>query len=438
MATMTDGTPAAGPSDRSTDGPSLGMGLASETWALFMGLALLLAGAGLIGSVVGVRAELEGFSTGVSGLIGSAYYAGFLIGSALALHALGRVGHIRVFAALSAIGSASVLVQGLAIHPIVWIITRLLTGLCMAGLYVVAESWLNGIAGNEVRGKLFAIYMVVTSAAFGAGQLALGLGDPGTLTLFCLAAIFFSLAVAPVALAEGGGPSLESAVKLSLRELAKIVPTGMGAALIVGIAHGALGGMGAVYATRAGMPVNRIAIFMAVQMVGGVVLQWPISAASDDVNRRFVALAVSLAAAGASVHLVFLGPGSIPSFLVLGALGGLTYPLYSLAVAYTNDWTPPEQQMAAASKLVLLYGIGALGGPIIAATTMRLFGNNGFYWSIAGLHLVLAGFLVYRMYAWRSPIVERPWNEVSLPARAFYLPATLVSSGRRLTRRRSA
>jgi MFS family permease len=424
--------------DSHEDGPALGRGLASKTWALFVGLALLLAGAGLIGSLVGVRAELAGFPTVASGLIGSAYYAGFLVGSALALRALGRVGHVRVFAALAALGSASVLTLGLAVYPIVWIFIRLITGLCMAGLYVVAESWLNGLANNEIRGRLFAVYMVVTSAAFGAGQLALGFGDPGKLTLFALAAIFFSLAVAPVALAEGGGPVIETSENVSLRELAGIVPTGVFAALIVGIAHGALGGMGAVYATRVGLPPGRVAIFMAVQMLGGVVLQWPISAASDDINRRFVALGVSVAATGAAVHLVFVRPGSPLSFLVLTALGGLSYPLYSLAVAYTNDWTPAEKQMAAASRLVFLYGVGALVGPLVASVAMSIVGAVGFFWSVATVHFGLAVFLVYRMTVWRSPIIERPWSEVSLPARAFYLPATLVSTGRRLqTRRRT-
>jgi MFS family permease len=419
-----------------TDGPALGRSLAAATWALFFGLALLLAGAGLIGSLVGVRAELAGFPTYASGLIGSAYYAGFLLGSALALHALGRVGHVRVFSALAAIGSAAVLVQGLKVQPAVWVITRLITGLCMAGLYVVAESWLNGLADNQTRGRLFAVYMVVTSAAFGAGQLALGLGSPTTLSLFALAAIFFSLAVAPVALAEGGGPSLETATSLSLRELARIVPTGVGAALFVGVAHGALGGMGAVYATRAGLPPNRVAIFMASQMVGGVLLQIPIATASDDINRRFVAFGVSVAAAGACVHLTFVKPGSPLSFVVMAGLGGLSYPLYSLAVAYTNDWTPPEQQMAAASKLVFLYGVGALVGPLVAAMAMAAMGKVGFFWSVGAIHLALAIFLVYRMRAWRSPIIDRPWSEVSIPARAFYLPATLVATSRALRSRR--
>jgi MFS family permease len=117
-------------------------------------------------------------------------------------------------------------------------------------------------------------------------------------------------------------------------------------------------------------------------------------------------------------------------------LGGMTFPLYSLAAAYTNDWTPPDQLMAAASQLVTVYGLGALMGPMIAAGMMSAFGTHSFFWTIAGMHVAIAAFVFYRLLAWRAPLMKAPWHEVSLPARAFFIPATAVAVGRRLRPRR--
>jgi MFS family permease len=417
---------------RATDGPALSTGLAGSTWSLFVGLFLLLCGAGLASSVIGVRGEMAGFSKVSSGLIATAYYAGFLIGTRLTVAALGRVGHVRVFSAYASVCAASILVVGLRPNPAVWVIMRAVIGMCMAGQYVVVESWLNGLSTNATRGRLLAFYSIVYNAGFGAGQLMLGLGDPGTLTLFVGASVLFSLAAVPLSLSETTGPPIETAAHLSLRELAEIVPTGVGSAVLIGVAHGAMTGLAAVYATAAGLSIGKVALFATIPVIGGVLIQIPMSMASDDLDRRAVALAAAVLAAGAAVHLAFVDPGSTQSFIVLFALGGLSYPLYAFAAAYTNDWTPPDRLVAAASQLLTMYGIGAIAGPLLVSALMAIVGPEGYFWATAALHLLLAIFLIYRRRAWRAPLVDRPWNEVSVPARLFVIPATVVSVGRRL------
>lgn len=424
--------PDAGGQGLSDDGPSLTGNMVAATWGLFVGLAFLLAGAGLVGSLVGVRSELAGFSTVVSGLIGAAYYGGFLIGTRLAFGSLARVGHVRVFAALAATGAAAVLFMGVVTRPTSWIAMRFVIGLCMAGTYVTAESWLNEMATNENRGRLLAWYMVVTTGAWGVGQALLGIGHVAGTALFAGAAILFCMSVVPVALSETSGPGFASPGHISLRELAKIVPSGVGSALIVGVTHGALSGMGAVYATAAGLSAGQVAIFMTAPMLGGMLFQYPISAASDDVDRRVVALAVATAAAGGSVHLFFVTPGTTLSYLLMLGVGGFTYPLYALAGAYTNDWTPPDKLTAANSQLVTIYGIGALVGPLLASAVMSASSPRSYFAVSAGLHVVLIAFLFYRILAWRRPLIYTTWREVSYPARVFFLPATVITYSRRL------
>jgi len=419
--------------ERTDDGPSLTRDLALATWGLFVGLAFLLLAAGLFGTLLGVRSELVGLPTAVSSLISASYYAGFLVGSRVALSALGRVGHIRVYAALASLLSAAMLAVGLTDSAPAWAWLRFVTGLCLAGQYVVAESWLNHLATNENRGRLLAIYAVVTSGAFALGQVMLfAIDDATAVTGFAIASIITSLAVAPVALSEDAlAPSVVEREHISLRELARLVPTGVFSCLLVGIAHGALTGMAAIYATRVGLSAGQIGLFVAAPNIGGMLLHWPVSAASDDVDRRAVGLLASLSAVGAAVLLVLTPSTSPVALLFIGALGGFSYPLYSIAAAYTNDWIEPEHVNAAASQLVTLYGLGAVVGPFVAAGMMIATGPKGYFWAAVVLHSMLAAFFVYRMRAWRAPLAKRPWGEVSLPARVFFVPATVVAMGRR-------
>jgi MFS family permease len=418
-------------------GPAVSRDLALATWGLFVGLALLLFAGGLFGTLLGVRAETKGLPTAITGVIAACYYLGFIVGSRFTLRALGAVGHIRVYAALAALLTAAMLGVGITDSWLPWALMRLVTGISFAGMYVVAESWLNDLATNTTRGRLLAIYNVIATAAFAVGQAVVFAFDAVLVTGFALCAIAASLAVIPVMLSEEAvAPKIEVSRRSSFRELAEVVPTGLGAAFLVGIAHGAIGGLPAVYATRVGLPAGWVGLFAAAPSLGGVLLQWPISAASDDLDRRVVGLAAAIGAAGTAVVLILTPETHWMVLVWFALLGGLSYPLYSIAGAYTNDWIEPDQLNGAASVIVTLYGMGAVLGPFTAAGLMIGLGPSGFFWALVILHGMIALFLAYRIKVWRNPLTKRPWAEVSLPARAFYVPATIAAIGLRRRRRR--
>jgi len=401
-----------------------------STWGLFTGLALLLLTAGIFSTLVGIRAELKNLPTLVSGGITTAYYAGFLLGSWYTLRALKQVGHIRVYAALASLLSASVLITGAYDSPIVWIVMRSSTGFCFAGLYVVAESWLNGLASNTFRGRLLAMYNVVTIGAYGAGQLLVFNFDARTLTGFAFAAVVSSLAVIPVAMSEQAAtPQVENNTHITMRELAKIVPTGAGTILLVGLAHGGMLGMAVIYATREGLSVGRVGILIAAINLGGMALTWPISSASDDIDRRIIGVLSTLAVIVLGLVMLTQTPSSWFTTALLFAIGGFSFPLYAVGGAYTNDWVSQEQMGAAASQLVTLYGFGAMIGPLVAAPFLDIIGTQGFAWSIISLHALILLFLIYRIRAWHAPVTTKHWDDVSFHGRAFFIPATIVSLG---------
>ena len=401
-----------------------------STWGLFTGLALLLLTAGVYSTLVGIRAELKNLPTLISGGITTAYYAGFLLGSWYTLRALKQVGHIRVYAALASLLSASVLITGAYDSPIVWIVMRSSTGFCFAGLYVVAESWLNGLASNTFRGRLLAMYNVVTIGAYGAGQLLVFNFDARTLTGFAFAAVVSSLAVIPVAMSEQAAtPQVENNTHITMRELAKIVPTGAGTILLVGLAHGGMLGMAVIFATREGLSVGRVGILIAAINLGGMALTWPISSASDDIDRRIIGLLSTLAVIVLGLVMLTQTPSSWVTTALLFAIGGFSFPLYAVGGAYTNDWVSQEQMGAAASQLVTLYGFGAMIGPLVAAPFLDIIGTQGFAWSIISLHALILLFLIYRIRAWHAPVTTKHWDDVSFHGRAFFIPATIVSLG---------
>jgi MFS family permease len=401
-----------------------------STWGLFTGLALLLVTAGVFSTLVGIRAELKQLPTLVSGGITTAYYAGFLLGSWYALRALKQVGHIRVYAALASLLSASVLITGVYDSPIVWILMRSSTGFCFAGLYVVAESWLNGLASNTFRGRLLAMYNVVTIGAYGVGQVRVFNFDARTLTGFAFAAVVSSLAVIPVVMSEQAAtPQVENNTHITMRELARIVPTGAGTILLVGLAHGGMLGMAVIYATREGLSVGRVGILIAAINLGGMALTWPISSASDDLDRRIIGVLSSLAVIVLGLVMLTQTPSSWVTTALLFAIGGFSFPLYAVGGAYTNDWVSQEQMGAAASQLVTLYGLGAMIGPLVAAPFLDIIGTQGFAWSIISLHALILLFLIYRIRAWHAPVTTKHWDDVSFHGRAFFIPATIVSLG---------
>ena len=221
------------------------MAAITSSWALFLGMAFLMMGNGLQGSLLGVRASIEAFPTTVTGLLMSAFYFGFLAGSMLTPRMVIRVGHVRVFAALASLASTAILVHAVFIEPLTWGLMRLVSGLCYAGLYVVAESWLNEQATNETRGQLLSIYMGISMGGMAFGQVLLNVGDPGQADLFILVSILVSLALIPMLLSSTRGPSMEAPTPMGIKEVYRASPAGFVAALANGILMGGSVSMGA-------------------------------------------------------------------------------------------------------------------------------------------------------------------------------------------------
>lgn len=394
---------------------------ARGAWPLFLALSFLMVGNGLQSSLVGLRADLEGFSTAVIGVVMTGYYVGFLGGAFFVPRIVGAVGHVRVYSGLASMGSIALLIYSLFVDPALWFGMRVVTGFCLAGLYIVAESWLNGVVANEARGRVLSIYMVVVSGGLAVGQLLLNLADPAGFELFVVASVLVSMAVVPIALAPSNAPVVEPFERgLPFREVFRIVPLGVTGVAISGISGGAVFGMGAVWAANSGLGVGRISLFMGLALIGGVVFQWPLGALSDLISRRKVLLLSTSGAAACAVWLWTIDPTST-LILVGGFLfGGFSFPMYSLGVSHANDALPQNRLVAASAVLMFSNGVGAVLGPASASFTMSALGVDGFWLFHLAVHGLFGAFIGYRLIVRRNMIVSKE-RFLSVPTRSTWL-----------------
>ena len=389
------------------------------SWALLLGMLFLQLGNGLQGTLLSVRGELENFSTFEMSLVMSAYFVGFLGASRLVPELIRRVGHVRVFAALASFISAVLILYPLLVNPWVWTGGRVIIGFCFCGVYITAESWLNNAATNENRGKLLSSYMVVQMAGIVAAQLLLLVGDPGGFELFVLISVLVSISFAPILLSITPTPAFEATKPMSIKELFSTSPLGCVGMLFLGGIFSAQFGMAPVFGTKAGLSLSEISSFVAAFYIGAMVFQFPIGWLSDQMDRRILIVVTSAIGFIAALFAILLEG----SFLILVGsaffIGGMSNPLYSLLIAYTNDFLELDDMASASGGLLFLNGLGAISGPLFTGYLMTKMGPEGFFIVLATLLGLLTVYGFYRM-------TQRGISNIDTSSYTTVLPTTSV------------
>lgn len=375
-------------------------GLLLPLSSLLSGAGVMVVGVGLLFSVLGLRAGLADFSGTVTGLIMSAYFVGYIVGTNFCPALIRRIGHIRAFAAMASIASTMPILHALWIDPWFWGALRLITGVCVVGLYIVIESWLNTLAPSQHRGKVFAIYMSVTFVALALGQWLILVGDKLGFVPFALVSVLFSFALLPITLTPISQPAAVERAHLGLRNLYKISPLGLVGAVGSGMLNGAFYSLGAAYAQGVGFTDVGVATFMAATILGGAVFQWPVGHYSDRHDRRYVMLWVCIASASLALLGFAFSRASEETLILVGILyGGFVFTLYGLSVAHVNDLIDSSRLLEVTGGLLLLHGIGAAIGPTIAGVVMDLFNPESLMLFFAFVLGILSIFTVLRIRA---------------------------------------
>ena len=366
-------------------------------WPLFAGLSLIGLAVGVQGSLLGVRATLEGFDDFLVGLLMSCYFAGFLAGSLLTPRMIQRVGHIRIFAALSAVASVTILIHALFINPWAWALMRLFTGFAFSTIYVVSESWLNQSSTNANRGQILSIYTTILLAGICAGQFMLNVADPAGFTLFILISVMVSVAAVPILLSIVATPPIEETERVTISHLWYRTRVGVIAIIVSQWVSSILFSMGAVYATKLGFTVFEVANFMGAMMAGGMILQWPLGKLSDSIDRRWVIGFSSLTGVLIAVAISLMSETSGWLYGLVFLFGGCSLSLYSIVVAFTNDHLRPAEIVPASGTIILISGLTSITGPITAVFWLQLFGLKSFFILIAASLLGMGIMSIWRV-----------------------------------------
>jgi MFS family permease len=381
----------------------------SPVAALLISVSILLMGNGLQGTLIPVRANMEAFSPMEVGLLGTAYFLGFTLGCIYGPSLVRRSGHIRAYLAMTSLASVISLMHAIDVNPVTWWGLRAVTGFCFAVLYIVIESWLNAKSDNRTRGTVFSIYTAINLTVITIGQMMLGLASPASFSLFATASILISLAAMPIALTMSASPAPPDAFRLRIGKLYRISPVGVAGCFAVGLANGAFWALGPVFAQNNGFDMSGIAVFMSAVVLGGALMQWPLGSLSDRIDRRVVMVFAAFIALAAALAITVI-PASDKSLTILAAavFGAGAFPLYALAVAHANDNANPSDCVEVSSGLLLVYGLGAAAGPLIASMTRQVMSVPTLFLFTAAVHAILIGWVIWRISRREAtPVQER-------------------------------
>ncbi|MEE4350318.1 MAG: MFS transporter [Pacificimonas sp.] len=378
--------------------------------ALLFSVALLLMGNGLQGALLPLRASIEDYSTFSIGFLASSYFAGFVSGCIVAPSIIGRVGHIRAFTAAVSLVSATALLHALIIDPVAWWLLRAVAGLCFAVLFTVIESWLSEKSTNENRGTVFSVYTVINLTVITLGQLLMVLGDPAAFPLFAVASVLLSVAAIPVAMTSSEAPGPVTSTRIRLGPLFDRSPAAFVGSVSVGLANGSFWALGPILAAeRSGTlsPADMVAWFMSAAVIGGALGQFPLGRLSDRMDRRLVLVGAALAAAGAGLGLA-LAEDAFPGATFVFALlfGMFSFPIYAVSVAHMNDNIDASAYVEAASGLLLLYGLGAVAGPILSSVIVAQTSIDALFLFTAAVHAAMFVYLWSRIFRRSAPAAD--------------------------------
>ncbi|MEQ9115338.1 MAG: MFS transporter [Rickettsiales bacterium] len=380
----------------------------------------LMFGCGLINTVINLRINDNTYDSSlIVGVITSVYYLGMFIGAFGVSSMIFRVGHMRAYAAFASGFVVSIIAPMLDENIYFLSAMRLLSGYCIGALYVTIESWLLSLSGENDRGKYLSFYMIALFGGTSVSQLLLKYMDYNSMYPFCVAAIFTSLSVIPVSLVNTKTSTYEKSSALSFFDVFKISPTGSIGCVVSGMFSAAAYGLIPIYYDDLNYAEAEIGNFMAVTIVGGMVLQYPLGILSDHYDRRKVLLGICSVVILVSLAILTQRLSGISTNISIVTLlflfGGLAFSIYPISISHACDLIKQDDLVQATQALLLSYGIGSVIGPIFSSLLMKFFGPSGLFASFVIYALLLSIFFSYRIFFGSIPKPQDEQNFVAVP-----------------------
>lgn len=342
--------------------------------SLLLSVFVLLIGHGLQLALIPLRAELDGWPTGLISVMGSSYFAGFLLGCMSVPRLVSAVGHVRTFTVLTAVGASALLAIALTDDPLFWLLFRAGTGWAISGLYLVIESWLNEASESAQRGTILSIYSVLVLLAIVVGQQLLPLHHPQSSNIVIVGTLFIVLAAVPVGLTRSPVPQPVPAFRFALRELFATSQAATLSTLCAGLITGAFWTLVPALLSQAQLTQSNVGLLLSATITGGAISQLPFGRLSDYIDRRIVLSLLMLTGAAACWWLSErVTPGEVGGqMLIMALIGAFAMPVYSIALAHANDNTGSDF-LRTGTSMLMVNTLGSMLGPVLLTSIVGAF-----------------------------------------------------------------
>lgn len=348
----------------------------ADNWALFLGMLLLMVANGLLVTLLSIRGAGLGFSALTIAVMQTCYPLGALIGTVTVPRLIERVGHIRVFSALVSLVSTAAIIHLLTSDPWSWSAMRFLAGLCFPGLYVVTESWLNAKTENRIRAQVLSIYFIIQTVGPALGTALVGFPDPTGNLMFGVVSVLMSVAIVPLLLSGNRAPDYSVPDRMSVRGLYRVSPMAVMGIFLMSVSVSAWFIALPLYALQQGFSAAAASGALVVAMIAAGVVQYPVGWISDNTDRRYVVIALSLVSALAGTWLA-LDPSASRTFVGFAVIAAATLPVYSILAAHANDQLQPGQVVAASGTMAFLQQLGQVFGMFLGPNVIAMADGRG-------------------------------------------------------------
>lgn len=381
--------------------PAQKAALPAAAIATITAAAFLLQGAnGLLQALLPLRMSADGLSITEIGAVAAGYGVGFALGCMLAPPLVRTVGHIRAYASLAAVSASVVLAFDVASGPLAWLVLRGVSGMALAGLFTVIDSWVSATATSANRGRVIALYLVATKIALVLSPLGIGLAPVESAGLLMLMAAAMSLSLIPISATPTKEPRAPTRVRLAIPSLFRVAPSAVVGAFAVGLINGPVIAIASVYGVAVGLAPTEAALLLLAIQAGSLVFQWPLGWLSDRVDRRAVIAGLFLSTAIACGLIVAASMVALPPLALVvafGLYGGLALCIYAVCVAHACDLVAPDAIVPTVSSLLVCWALGATLGPLPATVLMEAAGPQALFLYVGAICLALALFVGLRM-----------------------------------------
>jgi len=310
-----------------------------------------------------------------------------------------RVSHARAFATMTALVILSILMISLGTYPFIWVLSRALYGFAATGLFIISQSWLNHACVNEWRGKIIGLFYMVYVIAIGSGGLLLRYVSLDGATVPLIGIFFATVALLPVCLTRLQTPPPPASIAIAVRSVWRISPVGLVGLFAVGGLTMLLQGFGPIYVANQGYSKNDVGLLIFLMQLGLIVVQYPLGALSDRMDRRILLICASLLTiVAASFAIGTSAERFVLIVLIFAIWSGATESIFSIANAHANDRADPEYYVSLSSTLLVGWSLSGLVVPAITTFLTPAFGPKVFMYIAIVIAALYGVFVTYRMF----------------------------------------